>query len=212
MKRHHRPGGAPTSSVVVFDLGGVVIRWSHHATFQRMAFALNLPPEKFVRTMDAEIVPLVRGRGTMPEFWDRVGQRLGRAIPRSVRASWTQDYRKIASPDPEVAEWIRDLRRRGTQVACLSNTIRAHTRILKERGWLRPFAPALLSSELGVAKPDVRAYEVARTRIGVPPSQLLFLDDTVENVVGARRAGWKAHQFVGASDARDWIGRQFDDS
>jgi putative hydrolase of the HAD superfamily len=190
---------------VVFDLGGVVIRWNHRPTFQRMAGALGLPPERFVQAMDREMLPLVRGQGTLEDFWGRVARKVGRNIPRSVRATWTRDFRTIAQPDPEVVGWIHELKRRGIQVACLSNTVLAHARILRRNGWVRPFSPTLFSSELGAEKPTRRAYDLARQRIGQPARNLLFLDDVPTNVSAARAAGWKAHRFVGASDARTWV-------
>jgi putative hydrolase of the HAD superfamily len=190
---------------VVFDLGGVVIRWSHHSTFLRMADELGVPSESFVRATDRELPPLLQAQVTEPEYWSRVSKRVGRDIPRTTWANWARDFHAIAKPDVRVVRWVQDLSRRGIHVACLSNTILAHARIIRRNGWVRPFSPALLSSEIGAAKPDPRAYELARRRIGLPPQDLLFLDDVPANVNAARASGWKAHRFVGVEDAQSWV-------
>ncbi len=39
--------------------------------------------------------------------------------------------------------------------------------------------------------------------IGVPPADILFLDDTLENVEGARAAGLRAVHVKGPQDVRD---------
>ena len=45
-------------------------------------------------------------------------------------------------------------------------------------------------------KPDKALYDLAAARIGLKPEELLFVDDLLVNVEGARAAGWKAVQFV----------------
>jgi putative hydrolase of the HAD superfamily len=206
-----RPKAQKSRRAVVFDLGGVVIRWSHRATFLRMAAELGLPSEGFIRATDRELPPLLQAQVTEPEYWGRVSKRVGRSIPRSAWANWARDFRAIARPDPRVVRWIEDLNHRGIQVACLSNTIFAHARIIRRNGWVHPFSPALLSSEIGAAKPARRAFELARRRIGLPPQDLLFLDDVPANVSAARASGWKAHRFVGVGDAQKWVEGHVDD-
>jgi putative hydrolase of the HAD superfamily len=196
---------------VVLDLGGVVIRWSHRSTFMRMAHELGIPPESFIRATDRELPPLLQAQVTEPEYWRRVSKRVSRDIPRTAWAIWASDFCANAKPDLRVVRWIKELNRRGIQVACLSNTILAHARIIRRNGWVRPFSPALLSSEIGAAKPARRAYELARRRIGLPPEDLLFLDDVPANVCAARASGWKAHRFVGVEDAQKWVEGYLDD-
>lgn len=48
------------------------------------------------------------------------------------------------------------------------------------------------SHEVGLAKPDPRAYELVTRRLGVRPEEVLFLDDVEANVVAAHALGWHA--------------------
>lgn len=48
------------------------------------------------------------------------------------------------------------------------------------------------SHEVGLAKPDPRAYELVTRRLGVRPEEVLFLDDVEANVVAAQALGWHA--------------------
>jgi putative hydrolase of the HAD superfamily len=50
----------------------------------------------------------------------------------------------------------------------------------------------LYSHEIGVAKPDPRAYLLACQRLSVEPTQAVFLDDTPAAVTGARAVGMHA--------------------
>ncbi|GAA5155966.1 HAD-IA family hydrolase [Nocardioides marinquilinus] len=48
------------------------------------------------------------------------------------------------------------------------------------------------SHEVGLAKPDPRVYDLTARRLGVEPSEIVFLDDVEANVEAARAAGWHA--------------------
>lgn len=54
------------------------------------------------------------------------------------------------------------------------------------------FDQIMVSGELGVAKPDMRAYLVAAQRLGEFPSDCLFIDDSPRNVAAAETVGMTA--------------------
>lgn len=54
----------------------------------------------------------------------------------------------------------------------------------------------LVSAQLGVRKPAPRIFELALDRYGVSPADAFMVDDSAENVAGAREAGLHAHQFT----------------
>ena len=56
-----------------------------------------------------------------------------------------------------------------------------------------------LSHEIRAEKPDLEAYRRVVELGGFEPSRCLFLDDMMENVEGARAAGFQAEQFTGQS-------------
>lgn len=60
-------------------------------------------------------------------------------------------------------------------------------RIMSEQ--LPIFDITLISSELGVVKPDPRIFQIALEKAGVDPSEILFIDDREENVLAARALG-----------------------
>lgn len=67
---------------------------------------------------------------------------------------------------------------------------------------LDPFDTVFISSTLGVRKPDPIAFERVVAEIGVPASEILFFDDTQENIDGARACSF---QTVKVSSIRDVI-------
>ena len=54
-------------------------------------------------------------------------------------------------------------------------------------------------------KPHAEIFEVAERRFGVPPDQLVFLDDMPANIRAAEARGWQAVQFTRpARPVRPW--------
>lgn len=54
------------------------------------------------------------------------------------------------------------------------------------------FDSIVLSSEVGLVKPDVRIYELSVKQLGVETEDCVFIDDLEKNVIGAREAGMQA--------------------
>jgi HAD superfamily hydrolase (TIGR01509 family) len=66
----------------------------------------------------------------------------------------------------------------------------SHPRRLGLHGY---FAEVVLSTEVGVAKPDPAIYRLAATRAAVPPADLVMVGDSqVNDVDAAIAAGWRA--------------------
>ena len=85
----------------------------------------------------------------------------------------------------------------------------AYVRTGEGRAWSRRFDELVLSCELGLLKPELEIYEAALDRAGALPSESLFVDDSADNVEGARRAGLSSFRFEGedafeAAMARDY--------
>jgi putative hydrolase of the HAD superfamily len=68
---------------------------------------------------------------------------------------------------------------------------------------LAPFDRIFVSSEIGRRKPSRESFEHIATEIGVPPASILFFDDTLENVEGARASGLQAVHVRSPQDVRD---------
>jgi putative hydrolase of the HAD superfamily len=62
------------------------------------------------------------------------------------------------------------------------------------------FNRMFVSSELGLRKPERAAFEAIADATGISLSGMLFFDDTLENVTGARQAGLQAIHVQSADD------------
>jgi HAD superfamily hydrolase (TIGR01509 family) len=83
-----------------------------------------------------------------------------------------------------------------------TNTNREHERVWSQRfaGVLGNFKEIYVSSTIGLRKPDAAAYDHVVKAIGVPAERIVFFDDVLENVAGARARGLQAVHVRSSAD------------
>ena len=69
------------------------------------------------------------------------------------------------------------------------------------------FDEIMVSGQLGVGKPDQRAYLLAAQRMREFAEDCLLIDDSERNVLAARALGWHAIHFTGADLLRRHLKR-----
>jgi len=201
----------PTAPVaaVVFDYGGVLTTPVRHSIAGWLGRE-GIDPASFSRTLKAwmsrgvpEGTPVHRletGEIGVEEFDRLLAAELVRYDGRPVDPVGVLD-RLFADlrPDEEsytLAEELRDL---GVRVALLSNSWGGT--------YPRPrvdelFDPLVISSEVGLRKPHAPVFRLTVDRLGLPPEQVLMLDDAEPNVAGARAAGLQALLHTDAAGTR----------
>jgi putative hydrolase of the HAD superfamily len=94
-----------------------------------------------------------------------------------------------------------DAWRQRTGGRCFAAANQEHHRVayLRDRAGLAShFDEIVYSAALGVCKPDRVFFTTAQARMGVAAApSILFVDDRVENVDGARMCGWRAMLYRG---------------
>jgi putative hydrolase of the HAD superfamily len=96
-------------------------------------------------------------------------------------------------PRPDVSMVVKELHRRGYILGIIANTI-TETEIpdwLIEDGLTEYFKTVILSSKLGIRKPNPEIYLEAARRVGVAPERCVYVgDNPVRDVEGAQGAGY----------------------
>lgn len=101
------------------------------------------------------------------------------------------DGRRVARP--EVTATVIELHQRGYTLGIIANTI-TETEIpdwLEDDGLTGYFKEIILSSKIGIRKPDPEIYLEAARRIGFEPAQCVYVgDNPIRDVEGAKLAGY----------------------
>lgn len=70
----------------------------------------------------------------------------------------------------------------------------------------RCFDQVVASGEIGYAKPDPEAYQITAARLGVDPSECIFIDDREHYCIGAQATGMRAIQYETFAQLRAELG------
>jgi putative hydrolase of the HAD superfamily len=101
----------------------------------------------------------------------------------------------------DVVERIVELRAEGITTALLTNSFKEFRAHIESHVDFGIFDLVIDSSEVGCRKPEPEIYELTTERLGIAPERILYLDDFLANVEGARGAGWDAIHVTGPEQA-----------
>jgi putative hydrolase of the HAD superfamily len=103
-------------------------------------------------------------------------------------------------PRLEVIDLTRRARAEGVRVAALSNSWGTGD-YDPYAGWEldQMFDAVVISDRVGLRKPSPEIYELTAAKIGLSPSECLFVDDTEHNLPVARDLGMGTLFFTGAN-------------
>jgi putative hydrolase of the HAD superfamily len=178
---------------IFFDFGGVIARLDREHT-RALEEKYGLPRGGLLDALYGIPEWLEAETGRLPEEeWiravlRRLQEMAGRPI-EGITQEWQIVWRQL---DEEMLELVRRLRGR-YRVGLISNsTPRLEVEILSANGIAHLFEVVVNSARVGIAKPDPRIFLIAAQRLGVPPQRCLHIDDLIQNVQGARQAGFQA--------------------
>ena len=115
-----------------------------------------------------------------------------RLAPFAEELSFLYDHeRVINTPRPHLKETMEALRAMGIHLGIVSNIISTTLvpYVLKQYGILDLMECIVMSSNVGIRKPDPRIFDVAMQELGVTAVETGYVDDTISrDVLGARNA------------------------
>ncbi|HSL97746.1 MAG TPA: HAD family hydrolase [Candidatus Deferrimicrobiaceae bacterium] len=183
---------------IAADEGGFLRAWAEERDRQ---FREELPHGREVDLRERVVRVLARQRGLAPppeaEHWDDPAAR--RLVePAEVEVAieaYGGAFVSRMAPVDDATLVIEQLAAAGFSLAVLSNWPLAETieRYVEVRGWLPHLRAVVVSQRVGAIKPQRAIFDATRQRLGAPAERILHVgDDWAADVIGARRAGWRA--------------------
>jgi putative hydrolase of the HAD superfamily len=103
-------------------------------------------------------------------------------------------------PDPKMIEAAAEARKAGIRVGVITNSWGMEPYDPYEGYQLNDCYDALVvSSEVGIRKPDAAIYRLAADKLGIAPSRCVFVDDVAANLPPAARLGMATIHHVDSS-------------
>ena len=189
---------------LLFDLGGVVIAFDFGKAFQLWALRAGCDPTT------------LEDRFALDEAYERHERG---EIPASVYFAALRQSLKIELSDQEFVDGWNDvylglvpgigdllsIARQRLPLFAFTNSNPTH-KSTWERLYandLKPFDTIFVSSDLGYRKPDSEAFNLVARNMGFEPREVLFFDDSPDNVEGARTVGMQAVVVHSIADIRE---------
>jgi putative hydrolase of the HAD superfamily len=180
--------------LVCFDLGGVLVETCASWEDACVCSGLGLREPQLQERKRSERRAIAReyqlGRITTDDFVERVSVALERVYsPMEVTAIHRSVVKGQVRAATETVELVHSL---GFQTAVLSNNNELHWQVVNSFAAVGAIPTRFSSHLLGSLKPDEQIFHRFECLTGTRPSEVLFFDDQVANIVAARRRGWNA--------------------
>jgi FMN phosphatase YigB (HAD superfamily) len=192
---------------VVFDFGGVLVRWQPEAVIA--SFYADEPSRALVREAVIRHPDWIEmDRGTLSESAAilRFAARMGR--PADEMRAFMQHIKDSLTPLPDSIALLTELAERGVPLYGLSNMSAPIFALLKSRhGHWDRFRGIVVSGEVGLVKPDAEIFQHLVERYGLVPAETVFIDDHLPNIESARRLGFHTIHFTDAAQCRRQLDR-----
>ncbi len=185
---------------LILDYGGVLTS-DPFASFEAFCAAERLAPDTVRDRLrnDPEardlLARLETGALTAPEFERAFGALLEVSHPRLLQRMFGGMER-----DAAMIDGVRALRRPGLCIGLLSNSV-GDAAVYDGELLEELFDAWVISSEVGLRKPDPAIYELAAERLGLPPERCVYVDDLPGNLKPARALGMATVLHRGDAEA-----------
>ena len=170
-----------------FEISGRLFSEAKHG-LHTVAEVMELYPQEFI-----EKSGLAEGLTTNDQ------QHMTNSFKQAFRAAWGTTHTLV----PEAKEMLDTLKNKGYRLFAASNSFGHLQRSrLEHAGILGYFEDTYISMDIGYDKPDIRFYEEALRRCGLPASEVLMIGDSMTtDVLGAQAAGMDALFFDRKKDS-----------
>ena len=187
---------------VVFDFGGVLVRWQPEAIIA--GFYADEPLRTLVRDAvfrHPDWIDIDRGTLSESAAIERFAARMGR--PVAEMRALMQHIKDSLTPLPDSIALLDELAQRGVPLYGLSNMSAPIFALLKSRHehWDR-FRGIVISGEIGLVKPEPEIFHHLAQRYDLVPAETVFIDDHLPNIECARRLGFRTIHFADAQRCR----------
>jgi len=187
---------------IIFDLGGVLLRTVDLRPRQRLAARLGmsgLELDDMIFDRDSGY-RAQKGEITARQHWENLRRQLSYSADEFKNL--LDEFFEQDKLDVAMLDYIRELHQT-YKTGLLSNAWDAIRQAIS-RDWHMEdaFDSIILSSEVGLLKPDPLIFHLAIERLGVQAKQAIFVDDMPRNVEGAKKAGLLGVHFQNSLQMR----------
>jgi len=197
--------------VILFDMGGVLIKTTDRQSRTKLASQFNMTYEQMDElvygTESAKKATL--GEISETDHFQFVLDMLG--VPEYGIERFQQEFWGGDTLDEELIKFISEQNGK-FRFGMLSNAMSNIRKWLNQKyGFLHLFDITFFSAELGMAKPDPKFYLAILNEFMVNANEVIFIDDFIENIEAAKELGLQTIHYKTTSQTLAEIDRYLQD-
>ncbi|MEY2938727.1 MAG: hypothetical protein RL062_1316 [Bacteroidota bacterium] len=192
---------------IIFDFGGVLFAIDYNAPAREFAkLGWHDFTAEYAQAAQSDVYDRLEiGDISVNEFWNYLYAKMPAASQQQVQDAWNSI---LLQPISERIAAIPSIRKSGFRTFLLSNTNATHVpvfeQMMKDNGdfewFVQGFEKIHYSQELGKRKPHPETYLHLCAIHGLIPAETLFIDDSIQHVEGAKKAGLQTMHLTPEKD------------
>lgn len=188
--------------VVMFDLGGVLLRTEDSRPRVELGRRFGLSRDEIEKLVFGSEVSLKAelGQAEPGEVWIHAQKKL--RIANDELAAFQDAFWAGDRLDEDLLAFVKSLRGKYRTVLLSNAWMDMRKNVARRFGSLDAFEMQVFSAEVGLRKPDPRIFQHVLDLLGADPEEIVFVDDFSENILAARKLGFRTIQFIKARQAK----------
>lgn len=189
--------------VVMFDLGGVLLRTEDSRPRVELGRRFGLSRDEIEKLVFGSEVSLKAELGQVEpgEVWTHAQKKL--RIANDDLAAFQDAFWAGDRLDEDLLAFVKSLRGKYRTVLLSNAWMDMRKNVARRFGSLDAFEMQIFSAEVGLRKPDPRIFQHVLDLLGADPEEIVFVDDFSENILAARKIGFRTIQFTNARQAKN---------
>ena len=161
---------------ILFDLGGVILNKRIEEVLESMAGELEIEYRELLK-----IFKKYKFRQQTDKIFDKIFTDTIKKtfhLSQDIHKIWVDTYERMMDVNTGSMAIVNKLKGH-YKLGIISNISSSHAALNRARGLLDHFDPVILSSEVGVHKPQPEIFQIALDKLELKPEECLFVDDRI---------------------------------
>jgi 2-haloacid dehalogenase len=194
----------PTSTTVVFDLGGVLIDWNPRHLYRKLFAGDDAAMEHFLANVCTTEWNLQQDAGRTFAEACKLLKSEHPAKSEMIDAWFARFDEMMAGPIDGTVKILAELRDREVPIYALSNWSAETFPFARKRfEFLQWFRAIFISAEVRLVKPDPQIFRLFCETFALKPEEIVYIDDLPHNVRAAASVGMHAIHFTDPASLRN---------
>ncbi|MCW4012158.1 MAG: HAD family phosphatase [Candidatus Bathyarchaeota archaeon] len=196
---------------LILDYGGVISYPQKQEFYDKVYQILAQKPDKLKEFYYQFRPDFDIGKLSAEEYWIKIFDNLGVQYDKiNLQTLITMDLQSWTIENPAMNRFIIENRDKVHNLSIISNMPREFACYLRDNySLLNYFDEIIFSGEIGLIKPDQRIFEYTLEKLGIPPNECLFVDDSKTNIAAAEKKGINTIHFTTFTQFRDELNSKY---